>query len=274
MPEKIVTDEQEDLALKLTIEAALIASFGKLFRRIARDFRTVYAATGRILDAEVYEPEVVSILRPSYRRAASTAGKELRRNADVSFPADNRSEVEGDIDVSLLRFGEEESDERAGIIGETTDGKLRNFTLSAIVSAALAGFFPGNEQVAVEVAKRFVADSKSRSRMIGIQESLNAVEGSRLIETNGLIEGQAAVKVGNEEPKPLSLALFREWVARVDDWENVRRTHKAAHGQRVPGAGTPFVVGNSYLMYPGDTSLGASLDEIMGCRCYAATRIG
>lgn len=271
MPEKIVTDEQEDLALKLTIEAALIASFGKLFRRIARDFRTVYAATGRILDAEVYEPEVVSILRPSYRRAASTAGKELRRNADVSFPADNRSEVEGGIDVSLLRFGEEESDERAGIIGETTDGKLRNFTLSAILSAALAGFFPGNEQVAVEVAKRFVADSKSRSRMIGIQESLNAVEGSRLIETNGLIEGQAAVKVGNEEPKPLDRAFFREWITRQD--ERVRPTHQAAHGQRVFGTTMPFRVGNSYLMYPGDTSLGASLDEIMGCRCYAATGI-
>jgi len=271
MVDKLVTDDQEDMTLKLVIEASLIAAFGKLFRRIARDFRTVYSATGQVLDAEVYKPETVSILRPAYRRAGRTAGKELRDNIEITFPNDDKESVENGIDAALLGFANEESDERADIIGATTDKQLRNFTLSTIIAAALAGFSPSNTEVAKVAAERFVSGSIGRSKLIGIQEGLNSVEGARLIESNGLSQGNAEVKKNETETTPLSDALFREWVTRLDD--HVRHSHQKAHGQRVFGTETPFTVGSSLLMYPGDTSLGASLEEIMGCRCFAATGI-
>lgn len=266
----IITDEQDDLALKLPIEAALTVSFGKLLRRIAKDFKTVFSVTGGIIDAEVYSPEVISMLRPAYRRAGRTAGKELRANAmtTLSFPADNEKETNAAIEVSLLGFSESEPETRASIIADTTNRQLSNFVAEAIIGGAAS-----DSEIAAKASRKFVNRSRSRGRFIGMQETLNAVEGARLIEINGLIEANAeiAVKTKKNNPQPLSLALFREWITRLD--EHVRPTHKAAHGQRVPGTGTPFVVGNSLLMYPGDASLGASLEEIAGCRCFAATGI-
>lgn len=273
MPEKIVTDEQEDLALKLPIEAALIAAFGKLFEEIASDFMTVYSAVGAVITAEDYRRETIEILRPAYGRAGNTAGNELRENAEISFPAGNEEETNAAIESGLSMFAERESEESAIIIEGTTNRQLAAFTFDAVVAAAILGIFPTNEEIAEEAAGRFVRQSASRSRFIGIQEALNAVEGSRLIEANGLVDGGADVSVEGSKPKPLSGSLFREWIARVDDWENVRPTHKEAHGQRVFGTRTPFISGNSLLMYPGDTSLGASMEELAGCRCYAATGI-
>ena len=46
----------------------------------------------------------------------------------------------------------------------------------------------------------------------------------------------------------------------------VRGTHREAAGQTVP-LDQPFIVGNSRLMFPCDSSLGASPAEIVNCRC-------
>ncbi len=274
----IITSEKEDLALKLPIEAALAVAFGKLFRRIAKDFKTVFSVTGETLDASVYDPEVVAILRPAYRRAGRTAGKGLRANkmTTLSFPADNEKETNEAIDMGLLRFSEDEPEASASIIADTTNRQLRDFVLQAIISGALAGVALGNDAIATMASRNFINRSRSRSRFIAMRETLNAVEGARLIEINGLIEADAEIKAETKQnnSKPLSAALFREWIARVDDWENVRPTHKAAHGRKVSGTGTPFQVGGSLLMYPGDTSLGATMEEVAGCRCFAATGIG
>jgi len=49
---------------------------------------------------------------------------------------------------------------------------------------------------------------------------------------------------------------------------HTRDTHRMAGAQSPIEMNKPFLVGASMLMFPGDTSLGASLDEIIGCRCY------
>lgn len=46
----------------------------------------------------------------------------------------------------------------------------------------------------------------------------------------------------------------------------VRKTHREAAGQTVP-IDEPFVVGGYRLMFPCDSSLGASASEIVNCRC-------
>ena len=54
------------------------------------------------------------------------------------------------------------------------------------------------------------------------------------------------------------------WVSFKDN--KVRSTHKAADGQ-TRKLFEPFDVGNSQLMFPQDSSLGASAKEIVNCRC-------
>lgn len=57
---------------------------------------------------------------------------------------------------------------------------------------------------------------------------------------------------------------FKEWLAMLD--EKTRETHAVADGQKVD-IDTPFIVGNSLMMFPTDTSLGAPPEEIINCRC-------
>jgi uncharacterized protein with gpF-like domain len=48
--------------------------------------------------------------------------------------------------------------------------------------------------------------------------------------------------------------------------EKVRPAHVEANGQIVPFK-QPFDVDGQSLMYPGDMSLGASIDNVINCRC-------
>jgi predicted HTH domain antitoxin len=58
----------------------------------------------------------------------------------------------------------------------------------------------------------------------------------------------------------------KTWVTMGDN--RVRDWHVKADGQTVP-INEPFVSGGQLLMYPGDMSLGASLENILNCRCSA-----
>lgn len=57
---------------------------------------------------------------------------------------------------------------------------------------------------------------------------------------------------------------YKEWLAMLD--ERTRETHAMADGQKVD-IDTPFIVGDSLMMFPTDTSLGATPQEIINCRC-------
>lgn len=54
------------------------------------------------------------------------------------------------------------------------------------------------------------------------------------------------------------------WVSMRD--ERVRVSHWEADGQTVP-INEPFIVNGHKMMFPGDDSLGAPIDEIINCRC-------
>lgn len=58
----------------------------------------------------------------------------------------------------------------------------------------------------------------------------------------------------------------KSWRSMRDD--RTRETHLEADGQTV-GIFEPFHVGDSYLMFPRDISLGAEVKEVAGCRCIA-----
>jgi hypothetical protein len=65
-------------------------------------------------------------------------------------------------------------------------------------------------------------------------------------------------------------AMVKRWISQLD--ERVRRppnsrfNHLSPHGQTVP-MGRPFIISDEELMFPGDISLGASLGNVINCRC-------
>ncbi len=75
----------------------------------------------------------------------------------------------------------------------------------------------------------------------------------------------AASNYGSQEAaKSSGLTLKKVWLATSDS--RTRPDHAEADGQEVD-MDEPFEVGGSQLMYPGDSSLGASADEVVSCRC-------
>lgn len=77
-------------------------------------------------------------------------------------------------------------------------------------------------------------------------------------------ESEGAWNHDDFEKAILSGKRNKRWYDRRDN--RVRTTHREVHGTVKP-IQEPFLVGDSLLMYPKDTSLGADAKEIVNCRC-------
>lgn len=80
-------------------------------------------------------------------------------------------------------------------------------------------------------------------------------------------ENEANVIFNHEEFKEAIKEgkTYKIWVTEED--ERVRDTHKAVNEKTIP-IDEYFTVGDSYMLYPKDISLGASMTEIANCRCH------
>lgn len=77
-------------------------------------------------------------------------------------------------------------------------------------------------------------------------------------EANGIFNYQEfseAIKQGKTR---------KQWITERDN--RVRKTHAEINGITIP-INDYFIVGESLMLFPKDTSYGASMEEIAGCRC-------
>lgn len=99
-------------------------------------------------------------------------------------------------------------------------------------------------------------------------------------ETIGRVEAMTSLQTAKREAFRQGVAsgkfaeseIERTWRSARD--RDVRHTHAILDGQKKRGMTEPFVsVSGAMLIHPMDTSLGAGMDEIGGCRCDCAWRI-
>jgi hypothetical protein len=82
-------------------------------------------------------------------------------------------------------------------------------------------------------------------------------------ETIARTEVHAAANHGSlVAAREVAIPLYKIWIAMP----GARHTHAAASGQRRT-LGQAFRVGGWPLMYPGDSTLGAPVEELVNCRC-------
>ena len=91
--------------------------------------------------------------------------------------------------------------------------------------------------------------SKDRARFMAENEVNTAINHARYME---------AVNSG---------CTMKQWLSIID--EVTRKDHREINGKYIP-IGQAFHVGDSWLMFPKDTSLGADTKEIINCRCSIA----
>lgn len=243
----------DELAFKLRLERPLIIKFRQLFRQMGRDLAIIYGATGATQNAGAYEAEIIGLLKPMYRRAGRQVGSVTRDNIKSVY-LEWETKQDPAVDREVIDFVNEQPVIRAGHITDTNQTELGAAVMSVVIAAGLAGETLNNEEIGKRAAREFTVQQMPRAEMIAMTEVQNAVEGAKFIELSALIGLGVAVGA-----VPLTRAIEREWVAVLDG--KTRSSHVVADGQR--RGLLPFNVGNSRLNFPGDTSLGAALVEIV-----------
>lgn len=121
-----------------------------------------------------------------------------------------------------------------------------------ITNAVTSGILMGRS------IREIAADLRRRITDMEIESAIRAARTAVTAAENG---GRQATY---EKAAEMGIDMEREWIATKD--HRTRKWHGKADGQRV-GMEEAFTVGGEKLMFPGDTSHGASGWNIYNCRC-------
>jgi hypothetical protein len=135
--------------------------------------------------------------------------------------------------------------------------ELRDKRFDPLVKRAIRDKKPLSQVDIDRVAGRY-ADKQlaHRAKTIARTESLTALrEGRRQGIEQAIAQGVMSADT-----------IMREWSATMD--RRTRRDHMIMDGKKVQGLTAPWVLPDgSMMMYPGDTSMGASAEQTIQCRC-------
>ena len=155
-----------------------------------------------------------------------------------------------------------------GIVLDNTTNKV---ILEAVERAKVVAFSEGlpmtNEVISALAVQKLRTNFSGRVSTIALTETQVSAETFKRIESAVISRGgdvsPIEISTGEIEPNPQSI---KEWSAILD--ARVRNPHAVADGQ-IKNINDPFVVDGERLMFPGDSSLGASAGNYINCRCSA-----
>jgi hypothetical protein len=205
------------------------------------------------------------ILREHYANVGSHFSDRMTEQMpiDVETTQDERDLIES----SLLFLFVKRAKEQSRHISETTQSAADTAWLSAKEEAdqiIREGGLPlSRHEQAATAGALFDRTQRGRRGAIACLETQASAETAKQVEVEGLA-GFSAVIVGIVGGSATATVMPKEWVSQGDSV--VRDNHLDADSQRVD-AGAPYVVGGERLMFPGDTSLGASVSNVINCRC-------
>lgn len=263
---------KRDLREKLILERALIRELDKFFDSVEVALRRNYARNQEILNATEFQPRLERILRKHNRDIRdvydgtvindinSDGGQNISINRDQQrvlnnlndnfmeqhvresarfITNTNQNEITSAVRTSIADTIDQVNNEAAeqNLTTEETDRRREELLASAVIGAL--------------AAKKFRDRAKGRTDTIALTETQTPVEKYKLNES--FVAQQT-----------LERPLQKQWNAILDT--RVRPAHADADGQ-TQNVGDPFIVGGQKLPAPGDSSMGATIDNIANCRC-------
>lgn len=277
----------EDLAKKLKLEVRFKRELRELFATIDRDLEAAIRQTGKPPEAQQYYEDFIGLLTRAHRKT-----NEAFSGSIVAFLRKNKDNPEELIVIALKEvaaargmtyeqllnemdaysrlearnFIHTHVKESASAITATNQKQMDILWAAAIATLSIdLGRQPTLEEISKYTRKKFKAKAKGRIEHIAATEIQRAAEASKSIDreiftrtANNLLlsSGNAINAVKMEET----------WVTMGDSI--VRDSHIEADGITKNEDGV-FIVQGQSLLYPGDTSLGATIDNVAGCRCSA-----
>lgn len=251
----------EQLAKKLRLEATVRPELNRFFRSVSRLITPVWVASGQAPDLQPFSADLTALLRKHYTRTKRAfigdTTKSLQRS--IGKKQDTVPSVLLETEAELITHINDTAPAQAERILETTQNEF-----DAIIAAVLVGIAAsGKEATPKEEARRITQDFNSRipsrADTIAAFETQSMAEATKKLEANAIAATGATIA-----GVAISQLMVKEWHTILDD--KTRESHVIADGQ-VRNQGEPFTVGGESLQVPSDSSLGASLKNIINCRC-------
>lgn len=273
-----------ELAKKLRLEPLLAQDLMRIYQRISVAGRILYAQNGQIINVSQFQDEIRAALVRHYRRVF----KEFNSPFDVDFRTIIESQKQSlhsrDIKDQQEQFIQQKSQVSSQQITDSTQRRWNDSIKGALAALLLLGAGGDNRapeisiappgvltqdeqgtiiqapdaasirtQVANEAGKNFDRTSPGRADTAGATETQSAAE------TNKFIIASVVLIAAN-----LFTQGKKVWMTILDGKE--RQSHGIANGQR-RSVTEPYIVQGEPLMYPGDISLGATVSNVVNCRC-------
>ncbi len=196
-----------------------------------------------------------SILENHYIRCQKMFDPRRKKSEDMT-------EEERAIVLALLLWREQQARNKAFKITETTRKNAYQSIQQAREILAEQGIAsPSNAEISRTAKELMRKRFNGRVDVIAMVETQAASETTRF-EWAGSEFAEPDEPI--DRPSVVPVPVYKVWRTRMD--KLVRAGHKVVEGQRRLKSESFNVMGES-LMYPGDTSLGATMRNVAGCRC-------
>lgn len=250
-------------ALDAAITAAFVAG-GNMVADAAPKFAVKFGFDGRAFRAEQWSRTnaaglVQDITGEQAEAIRTLVGDRLGAGANAQKLAREVRSVVG-LRPDQVRTVNNVRADLEGLSSEYFTRKLRDKRFDGLVRRAIRDGKPLSQVDIDRIAQRYAERSLAhRAEVIARTESLNALRAGR---DEGVRQAMEQGAISNAQ---------KVWDASGDS--RVRPDHRFMDGQSV-AMNEPFVAPDgSRLMYPGDTSLGASASQTVMCRCVTDYRV-
>jgi len=147
----IVTNESQKQELvnsllvdQMKLEARLAPKFKKLIRQIGSEGATYYINNKRVINADNYTSETITLLREHYRIVIPKFGFQIRKQVGLTSKYFNclddmveTKQINNEFDEASIIYINNHSEEQAELITETNQKDLDKATNSALISLLL-----------------------------------------------------------------------------------------------------------------------------------------
>lgn len=235
---------------KVYLESLLLPAITTLLNTIKKDYRqAVLANRADKFDIEQYRSDFESTLKTHYKRTAKKFGGILRNDIKNIFWDETFNVlVDADITDKILK----DVPNRASILMETTAKNIND----AVAKVSLNNTAGTEIEQSEQIIKTVNAELDARKTTITATENNYDCETCKNTEADSMLVNASAVAV--------AFSIRKRWTSVLDG--KTRPAHRLANGQ-TKKLEQSFVVNGERLMYPTDTSLGATLGNIINCRC-------
>jgi hypothetical protein len=250
----------KDYRAKLILELALFREMQDLFRQYSKEFEKTYASTSSLPHPEILKEDTQNLLLNHYNRVSD---KFTTRLVDeIGIPA-NHEFVLKSMRNKIEIHNQLRSVDSASIISDTTHKDSMQAITDTINEFRIKEGFDKTiepKRIARDAKLKLDRRLRSRTNTISITETQNPAEHTKQEEINSLHNNESEV----DGEKIHEQIKQKQWNAVLD---NVTREAHAESDGQIVNFDEPYLVGGQNLMYPGDMSLGATIDNTINCRC-------